>query len=240
MNMESKLIGGDADVAKLADIEGAMGTISHRVYNALKKAILAMEFLPGQVLRKDMIASHYGISRSPVSEAIAILAKENLVTVMPQSATRVSFLSIAEIREGCFFREALELAAVEKVAGEITDAQCVELSRNLRLQQLLVEDGDYRGFHDADNEFHVLILKYTGFAGAPGLAQLVSVQVERARLLILPTAGRASDTLAEHKKVFEAIKNRNPKKARLALHDHLGQLIKRIEPLTDAAPHLFK
>jgi hypothetical protein len=61
---------------------------------------------------------------------------------------------MAEIREGAFLREALELAAIERVATTITEEQLVLLKRNLRIQEALMQDGDTAGFHQMDAELH--------------------------------------------------------------------------------------
>lgn len=229
----------DIDASLLTPIAGSAGTLGQRVYASLREGILAMALKPGEVLRKEAICAQLGVSRSPVSEAIARLSAEGLVTVVPQSATRVSCLSLDEIREGAFIREALELAAVEKVARDRSDDQLAQLTRNLRLQSLLVEDHDFPGFYAADEEFHRLITEFTGFPRLGQVAELVTLQVSRARRLLLPTPGRAADTVAEHRAVVEAIRDRDPEAARRAMRRHLAQLIKRIEPLERDRPDLF-
>ncbi len=75
--------------------------------------------------------------------------------------------SIEEIREAAFMREALEVAAVEKVARDHTPDQYAKLARNVRLQAMLVEDHDTAGFYQADEEFHALLMEFTGFPAWP-------------------------------------------------------------------------
>lgn len=225
--------------ALLADIEDLSGTLSQRVHHSLRDAILSMRFPPGMVLRKNAICEQLGVSRSPVSEAIARLASEGLVDVVPQSGTRVTRLSMEEIREATFLREALELAAVERVAGGRTGAQLTELARIARLQQLLLEDGDFQGFFLADEAFHAKILEFTGYPGAASVAASVSLQLKRARLLLLPDATRTAEFLAEHGAILQAIRDRDPQRAREAMGYHLSQLMRRIGPLEESHPEYF-
>ena len=229
----------DIDAALLQDIASTEGSLAQRVYLALKQAILALDFPPGANLRKAPICEKLGVSRAPVSEAIARLAAEGLVDVVPQSGTRVSYFSMGEIREGAFLREALELATVAKVARDLTDEQRKKLSRNMRLQELLIEDDDIPGFYQADEEFHALLMEFTGYARLPDVAQTVSLQVSRARMLLLPTPGRIAETLAEHRAIFDAISNRDEQAAQDAMRHHLGQLMPRIEVLRTEKPQLF-
>lgn len=224
----------------LREIDEFSGSLANRVYESLKEAIIAFQLEPGAVLRKQVICDQFSISRAPVSEAIARLAAEGLVEVIPQSGTKVSRLSMDEIREGAFLREALELAAVEKVARTRTDQQMAQLMRNFRLQSLLVDDGDLSGFYLADEEMHQLIMKFTGFRRVAKITATACLQVSRARQLILPTPGRARESIEEHKLIIDAIKQQNPTAARLAMKKHLANLIIRLEPLEAEKPNLFK
>lgn len=229
----------DIDANLLPEIAVTEGSLAQRVYLSVKQAILALDFPPGANLRKAPICERLGVSRAPVTEAIARLAAEGLVDVVPQSGTRVSYFSMSEIREGVFLREALELATVAKVARDFTEEQRKRLSRNMRLQELLIEDEDIPGFYQADEEFHALLMAFTGFVRLADVAQTVSLQVSRARMLLLPTPGRVAETLEEHRAIFNAIQDRDEKAAQEAMRHHLGQLMPRIEVLELEKPHLF-
>ena len=196
-------------------------------------------FRPGEILRKTEICDALGISRSPVSEAVARLAAEGLVDVVPQAGTFVARFSMAEIREGAFLREALELAAVELVAATVTEDQLVQLRCNLRLQQVLLDEGDFAKFYLTDAQMHELILSFTGFRRLATLADTAWVHVNRARQLILPAPGRVQATLAEHQAILTAIEARDPAAARAATMRHLRQLMTYLEPLTPTHPQFF-
>ncbi|MEC7965121.1 MAG: GntR family transcriptional regulator [Pseudomonadota bacterium] len=230
----------DIDAALLADISTREGSLAQRVYQAMKEAILALDFPPGANVRKAPICEKLGVSRAPVTEAIARLANDGLVDVVPQSGTHVSYFSMDEIREGVFLREALEVATIAKVARDITEDQLKKLSRNMRLQELLVEDDDITGFYQADEEFHQLLMEFTGFQRLPDVAQTVSLQVTRARLLLLPTPGRVAETLEEHRGLFNAIRDRDEQAAQREMQRHIGQLLPRIAALQADKPELFQ
>lgn len=230
----------DIDAALLADISTLEGSLAQRVYQAMKEAILALDFPPGANVRKAPICEKLGVSRAPVTEAIARLANDGLVDVVPQSGTHVSYFSMDEIREGVFLREALEVATVAKVARDITEDQLKKLSRNMRLQELLVDDDDTAGFYQADEEFHHLLMEFTGFQRLPDVAQTVSLQVTRARLLLLPTPGRVAETLEEHRGLFNAIRDRDEQAAQREMQRHIGQLLPRIAALQSDKPELFQ
>ena len=220
-------------------LEDFPGSLAQKTYLSLKHAILSLGVRPGAILRKPEICDSLGVSRSPVSEALARLAVEGLVEVVPQAGTFVARFSMEEIREGAFLREALELAAVERVATTITEDQLVLLRRNLRVQAALIEDDDFAGFYQMDAEMHELMLGFTGFKRLAALAETSWVHVNRARQLILPAPGRVQATLIEHHAILAALEARDPVRARDATRHHLGQLITFLEPLVHERPELF-
>ncbi|MCC6303746.1 MAG: GntR family transcriptional regulator [Rhodobacteraceae bacterium] len=227
-------------VPPLRPLTAFAGSLGQRVYLALKEAILSLAFAPGEILRKGAICAALGVSRSPVSEALARLAAEGLVDVVPQAGSFVARLSMADIREGAFLREAIELAAVERVAEFIGDDQLALLRRSLRLQEALVEDGDRAGFYAEDAGMHALILSFTGFRRLAQVSETAWLHVNRARRLNLPVPGRLAATVVEHRAIIEALAARDPAAARAATCFHLRQLLALIEPLERERPELFK
>ena len=228
-----------AAASRLRPLDAFAGSLAQRVYASLREAILSIAYRPGEILRKAEICAELGVSRSPVAEAVARLQAEALVDVIPQAGTFVARCALAEIREGAFLREALELHAVDLVARNITPDQIAQLRRNLRFQEVLAGEGDSAGFYRLDAGLHELILSFTGHRRLPGLAQTAWVHVDRARQLILPHPGRIAATLHEHEAIVAALEARDPVAAHAATAAHLGQLVTLIERLAAQTPDLF-
>lgn len=226
-------------VMQLASLSQFDGTLAQRCYQSLREAILNLSCRPGERLRKGKICAQLGISRSPVSEALARLAAEGLVRIVPQSGSYVALLSMDKLREGAFLREALELAAVEHVAEAASETFIAELARNLEAQEICCEQHDFLGFRAADAAFHEMIFDATGFHRLAAFSQTAWVHVDRARWLLLPEPGRLSDSLVEHRAIHAALAARDPQAARDAARLHLGQLMARLEPLALERPDLF-
>jgi len=224
---------------RLKPLSDYAGSLAQRVYAALREAILSLAFEPGEILRKPEICAALGVSRSPVAEAVARLQAEHLVRVVPQAGTFVARLSMQEVREGAFLRQALELAAVERVAETINEAQLVELRRNLRIQAAHVADHDFAGFLQSDAAMHDLILSFTGFHRLSALADSAWLHVNRARRLLLQSPDRVQLALAEHHHILSALEAQDPLAARLATRHHLGQLMAMLEPIAALQPELF-
>lgn len=228
-----------AEMPRLLPLDRFAGSLGARVYLTLRHAILALEYKPGEILRKPEICTVLGVSRSPVSDAVARLAAEGLVDVVPQAGTYVARFSLVEIREGAFLREAIEVAAAERVATTITEAQLVQLRRNLLVQAALIADGDFAGFYALDAEMHALLLSFTGYRKLASVSETAWAHVNRARQLVLPVPGRLAATLSEHRAILAALEARDPVAARAAVRDHLRQLVTYLEPLERSHPELF-
>ena len=223
----------------LRPLDAFSGSLAQKVYMSLKDAILTLTFRPGEILRKPEICAELGVSRSPVAEAVARLASEVLVDVVPQAGTFVARFSMDEIREGAFLREALEVAAIEMVARTITEGHLVLLRRNLRVQEAVVKDEDFAGFYHLDAQMHELILSFTGFRRLANLSETSWLHVNRARHIVLPAPGRVQATLHEHLAILAALEARDVDAARAATQHHLRQLILVLEPLVRSRPDLF-
>jgi GntR family transcriptional regulator, rspAB operon transcriptional repressor len=224
---------------RLLPLDRFQGSLGQRVYQSLKHAILTLAFRPGDIIRKPEICDRLGVSRSPVADAVARLASDGLVDVVPQAGTFVTRLSMTDIREGAFIREAIEVAAAELVAPMITEDQLRDLRRNLRMQEALAADGDRQGFMQLDGQMHDMILSYTGFPRLPQVSQTAWLSVNRARQLILPVEGRLQATLDEHRLILAAFEARDPQAARKAVQQHLRQLLIYLQPLEQDHPELF-
>lgn len=229
----------DADVTKLALVSDLSGSLADRVYAAVKTAILGLDFLPGAVIRKSAICDQLGVSRSPVSDALARLSTEGLVDIVPQSGTRVARLSMTAIREDAFLREALEVAAARHAALHRSEETLARLTRNIEMQKLLIIDVDTEDFFHTDIALHETIMATTEVSRLPATVRTLSSQVDRARLLLMPEPGRLSETVDEHVAIVDAIRRQDAHGAEDAMRHHVRQLVRRLAPLEAARPDLF-
>src|SRR6185503_12351375 len=97
------------------------GSVTTSVTDTLRHAIVTLELKPGETLDKGAICERLGVSRFPVSEALARLQAEGLVDILPQRGSMVSLVRIADVREYMLIRKALESEAVRVLIGNHTD-----------------------------------------------------------------------------------------------------------------------
>lgn len=225
---------------KIRTLDNFQGSLTNRTFLAIREAIMELNFLPGEIIRKHDICNALGVSRSPVSEALAKLRNEGLVEVVPQSGTFVSRFSLQDIKEGAFLREAIELACIEILASNISEQQLIDLNRNLKLQKVLAESDDYQGFYQLDAKMHGMIMDFTGYKNLAKVTKTGWVQVDRARQLLLPVDGRLKKAFQEHRAIIKALEQNDVALAREKMRTHLNQLILLLTPLEKKHPHLFE
>ena len=223
----------------LTRINASPTSLKQKVYTNLQRSIIELEYKPGELLRKQELCKEFGISRTPLSEAIALLMQDGLVEVVPQAGTYVARLSMDDLHEGAFIREALELAAIKLLADIITEPQLVKLKRNLRLQRVFIDDEDFQGFYALDAQFHAMLLDFTGFEKLNRVANSAWINVDRVRRLLLPISGRVEETYQEHVEIFGTLERGHPTEASNALKKHLRKLMTYITPLEKSHPEYF-
>ncbi|WP_448190994.1 GntR family transcriptional regulator [Azospirillum sp. sgz301742] len=214
-------------------------TVSASIYRELRDDILSLRRKPGEAIAEKQIAEAYGVSRTPVREAVLKLADEGLIEVFPQSGTFVSRIPLAALPEAIAIRRVLEEATVRYAAQRATRSQVARLRACLELQRERDAAGDLEGFHQADEEFHALLAETAGYPGFWTLIQQVKVQVDRYRRLTLPVRGRMSVVISEHEAVLEAIAGHDPDRAVQALTAHLDDLQVTIAEAQKANPLYF-
>ncbi|KAA2237955.1 GntR family transcriptional regulator [Salinarimonas soli] len=213
---------------------------SARIQAALREAILGMRLMPGVALSEKDIARSYGVSRTPVREALLRLAEERLVDIYPQVGTFVSRIRVDGLPDAMVIRMALERVTVRAAAERADGASRAELKANLDRQHAANRDGDLEGFYAADEEFHQSIAR---LAGHPHLWRVVKqekVQVDRCRLLTLPQPSRRINLMAQHGAIADAIGAGDPDAAEAAMGAHLAEVLPSIDTLREAHPDYFE
>jgi DNA-binding GntR family transcriptional regulator len=204
-------------------------TVSTVIHDALRDEILAMRRKPGEPLSEKDIATHFGVSRTPVREAILKLVEERLVEIFPQSGTFIARIPVEELGEAMLVRAALEKTTVALAADHHRKADLGALSDILDRQAVAVKAEDREAFHDGDEAFHQAIALAAGYPNIWRLVTSVKYQIDRYRRLTLPAPGRMAKVIAEHRAIYDAIAARDANGATDAMATHLAALMGRTE-----------
>jgi DNA-binding GntR family transcriptional regulator len=209
------------------------------IYEVLYKSIARMELRPGEPLQEKALTEHFGVSRTPLREALLRLQGDGLVELLPQAGTFVSRIPVAAIREAIIIRRGLEEIAVTRIAEVAEDRDIARLDITIAQQRLAVSINDTSGFHDADESFHEAIALSAGFSMLWPMVRQMKVHLDRLRVLSLPIEGRMDVTIEEHQKIRDAIARNDVDGAKAALHEHLGVMVPYIDQLSASYPDYF-
>jgi len=214
-------------------------TAADLVYEALYEAIGTMAMVPGTPLQEKTLTQRFGVSRTPVREALIRLAEDGLVDVFPQSGTFVSRVPVDALPEAAQIRQALEDMAVRRTAEIATPADMARLDVLLMQQELMAGLADTGAFHEADEGFHEAIAQIAGYRSLGRLLRQVKLQINRARRLTLPVEGRMAHVIAEHRRIRDAIGAHDVASAREAMREHLSVVIPDVAWLRRQYPDYF-
>jgi GntR family transcriptional regulator, rspAB operon transcriptional repressor len=218
---------------------GRADTAAKLLYRGLKAEIVSMRRKPGESIVEREIAARFGVSRTPVREAILRLADEALVDIFPQSGTFVAKIPLAALPEAILVRSALEQLTARLAAEAASAEQVTELHELIERQRRMQKAGNRDRFHEADEAFHAVIAQAAGHPGIWTLIQQVKIQVDRYRRLTLPVPGRMLRVLQEHAAIVRAIEARDPPRAAAAMAAHLDGLRASIADVRDLNPQYF-
>jgi DNA-binding GntR family transcriptional regulator len=214
-------------------------TAASRIYSDLRAEMVSLARRPGEPISEGEIALSYGVSRTPVREAILKLSDEGLVDIFPQSGINVSRIPIAALPEAIVIRRALEETTTRLAAELATSSQILALHSIVERQREADAAGDREAFHQADELFHATIAEIAGYPGIWKLILQVKVNVDRFRLLTLPQAGRMATVIAEHERILSAIERHDPDGATIAMAKHIERLRGDIAAIKHINPEFF-
>ncbi len=173
-------------------------SLREQVANALRAAMISGQLQPGVVYSAPTLAGTFGVSATPVREAMLDLAKEGLVEAVRNKGFRITELSDRDLDELTELRMLIEVPTTASLAGRLDDAAMAELRSLAEAIETAAAAGDLIGYLEADREFHLNLL---GHSGNRHLVDLVASLRSRARLYgldRLADTGRLVDSAREH------------------------------------------
>jgi len=228
------------DRPALAKIDLNREPMARQVTRALRQAIVSMKIAPGEMLSEQDLAQRFGVSRSPVREALIKLSEAGLVRVMPQRGTQVVKISRAAVEDARFIRLAVECAVVREAALKASPAMLAELNASLTRQRRAQRSTSSDDFMALDEEFHRLLAEAAGRPAAWRMIEDVKPQMDRVRYLDVKQATPRHLIVGQHAVIVDAIKASDPVAAEKAMRQHLSEILRSLPELAAQYPDLFE
>lgn len=191
------------------------------VFETLREAIISAVLKPGERLMEIQMAEEMGVSRTPVREAIRKLELEGFVVMVPRKGAYVAGISIKDIADVFEIRAAMEGLAAGLAAERITEEELEQLERILVKIGECVQNNDLEKLIEVDTEFHDTLYKACRNERLVQIVSNLREQIQRARTASLSTPGRSKYALEEHKKIVEAVSERNVELAQMLAREHI-------------------
>lgn len=202
-----------------------VSNINEKVYNFIKANIINYTYPPGYSLNLTQMSKQFGVSHTPIKDALFKLAGEGLVEIAPRKGTYVKDITPEDIHEILQVRVILETAAVEEITAGLTDEH---LSQFTELYETMLSLGNkennettYKAYMEHDSEFHLLFFKILGNQRLLNIYHNLNAHMQIVRFRLLGKRGKSPSTDQEHASILAALRERNPEQARQAVRRHL-------------------
>jgi DNA-binding GntR family transcriptional regulator len=209
-------------------------SLVEEAYAALKQAIRDNVFAPGYQGSEQEIAVRLGMSRTPVHEAIIRLQEDGLVRVLSKRGVLVCPLAPEDVREIYDVIIAIESMAAELLAAlPEPERQSVadELEAATAHMEAALQGGDLFAWAAADDAFHRILVARCGNSRLRRIAQTVTDQAHRARMLTLKLRSKPEGSAASHRRIIAAIRNGTCDEAHRCAREHRVAARNELVPL---------
>jgi DNA-binding GntR family transcriptional regulator len=192
-----------------------------QVAERLRARIMAHTLTPGSWLDEQALAAEYGISRTPLREAIKVLAAEGLVTMKLRRGAYVTEVSERDLAEVFHLLSLLECDAVAVVAEQATEAQLADLAVLHEQLERAIRNAD--AFFAANERFHTRLLEIADNRWRNQMVADLRQVMKLNRHHSLLREGRLEASLQEHREIMAALQSRDAKKAQKLMRLHMAQ-----------------
>ncbi|WP_425100164.1 GntR family transcriptional regulator [Tropicibacter sp. S64] len=204
-------------------------TLPEQIANQLRRDILRGKLAPGAQVKERDNAAEMGVSRTPMREAIRILAKEGLVILRPARSPVVAQLSLQEVADNIEVLTALEMMSGRLAVERASAAQIEEIVEIQSRMERLYDDIDMIDVFELDMEFHKAIVRG---ANNPVLAEVhgaILSRLWRARYLSASRKRSRDRVLAQHNGIVDGLKARDTEAVHRHLSSHLEHLLINVQ-----------
>ncbi|MEN9713193.1 MAG: putative HTH-type transcriptional regulator YdfH [Pseudomonadota bacterium] len=188
------------------------------VAELLRQRIFQRQLEPGSWIDELKIAEELGISRTPLREALKVLATEGLVTMKVRRGAYVTEVSEKDLRDVYHLLALMESDAARVVAQNATDAQLAEIQA--QHQSLADAVGDRDRFFEINEAFHHKLLEMSDNKWRTQMVADLRKVMKLNRHHSLFKEGRIEQSLAEHSAIVEALIHKQPELAAQRMSDH--------------------
>lgn len=203
--------------------------LPEQIANQLRRDILRGRLAPGSSIKERDSAAEMGVSRTPMREALRILAKEGLIELRPSRSPLVANPSIKEISDQVVVMIALEQLSAELACAHASDDDIARIGQICEVMAAEFDRMDPLEMFEIDMSFHTSVARASGNQALAEAHGAFLARLWRARYLSAVRRRNRERVVSQHRRIVEALGARDPGALREAIDRHLLNLAADIE-----------
>jgi GntR family transcriptional regulator, rspAB operon transcriptional repressor len=213
-------------------------SLSDQVYDYIKRLILSGEIRGGERIPEEKVAKKFGVSRTPIREALSRLEEYGLIKIKPRSYAEVVALEPQEAGQLAVIRSQLETLAVSLLADCGTEEDFRELDLLAKECNTLIAEGDIATTFEKDSLLHLEIARRTGNSHLYEICEKLDAKIQLLRLVLSIPLEKLIVYVKHHDEIIDAMKRRDQESAIALMKHHIMNQLNdqvKVNGITQAA-----
>ena len=195
----------------------------------LRDLITSGALAPGSKIQESTLCERFGVSRTPLREALKVLASEGIVTLLPNRGAVVSALTVAELEEVFPVMGALESLSGEIACRHITDAEIANIAAVHKAMVEYWRKGEMQSYFRLNQSIHEAILNATRNETLKSVYRGLAGRLLTARYVANMSEERWAQAVDEHEAILESLKARDGRRLARILKEHLATKLETVK-----------
>jgi len=204
-------------------------TLHDELLERIRQMIVDGDLVPGEKVPEKDLCERFGVSRTPLREALKVLANDGLVTLTPNRGAMIADLTLEGLEEAFPIMGALEALSGEMACANITDAEIEEIRKLHKKMIAHYETRELKPYFRTNQEIHEMILAAAGNQTLSSLYRGLEGRIRQARYLANMSTTRWTQAVQEHEQIISALQARNGAELAKILKSHLANKFETVK-----------
>lgn len=208
-------------------IEHKTISLADQVFDHLENDILSGKYQRGEILTESKLSAELGVSRTPIREALRRLEQEHIIEESGKGSVVIG-INEKDLEDIFMIRKSLECQVAALAAKNRTEEQLKQLREALEFQEFYLNKKDPDQIKLMDSRFHETLYKLSGSTAFYDTLVPLHKKIQKYRRASVTNSSRAEASVAEHRKIYEAIESKNTTLAAKYASEHVENAYKHI------------
>ena len=208
-------------------IEHKTISLADQVFDHLENDILSGKYQRGEILTESKLSAELGVSRTPIREALCRLEQEHIIEESGKGSVVIG-INEKDLEDIFMIRKSLECQVAALAAKNRTEEQLKQLREALEFQEFYLNKKDPDQIKLMDSRFHETLYKLSGSTAFYDTLVPLHKKIQKYRRASVTNSSRAEASVAEHRKIYEAIEAKNTALAAKYASEHVENAYKHI------------